>query len=174
MFGPKLMQYFVETAGTWLCDGYALDIRYIASKNGDELHLIEAAIRLLPVQHTVDLGFQLQVLNFEAGQFQRFPKSKTELLKILSDAVDGTITVHGQVLKLAGQGQRGYYSEMNHPDRWFYPLHIQALGESVTAMQQDSQFALDCTRRTASPPFDGLADLIAWLGLNPDLSGTQS
>lgn len=174
MHGAQLVTSFLEAAAGWLCDDYALDIRYIASKADGELQLLEASISLWPLQHGRDTGFTVSTGELEAGMQQRFPVAKAEAIAILEAAAAGRIDLGHRTLSLAGLDGLDHYSEMSHRDRWFCPLHLRVSTNQGRPPSNTQVAALDAALRTSDPPFDGTSDLAACLGLNADFSGSRA
>ncbi|OYT93194.1 MAG: hypothetical protein CFE43_05010 [Burkholderiales bacterium PBB3] len=174
MFGDQLKKHFLDLAGSWTCDDYALDIRYVASRTEAGLVVRHASIKLNPLRHDRDLGLRVVALGIEAGQVQKYPTSKQELMQVLSDAANGIIKCDDLELRLPAQDNCDQYSEMSHGDNWFFPLHLRVSSKPQTVDSPDSKFVVDAELRTLTPPFDGIEDLVNWLELSPDFSGGRA
>lgn len=157
---------FLLAADAWLCDDYALDIRYIARSSSNGLAIVSATISMAPLRSALDNSFSIATENILAGQIQKFPVSKTELDSILNSAMEGRISLPKASISLQGNPPFDYYSEMVRRDRWFSELHLQ-IGGGRNAMPSPELLAkIDNDLRAASPPFDGLTDLAGWLGID--------
>jgi hypothetical protein len=174
MHGEQLIRSFLAAADSWLCDGYALDVRYIATKVAGTWLLVEASVALLPLPHAKDASFTVSTQDLEAGQYQSFPVDKAEALATLKAAAAGRIELGDKTLTLASPGDLDHYSEMVQLNRWFCPLHLRVSARRATASSYSEIAMLDAALRTAEPPFDGIADLAAWLGINADFSGARA
>lgn len=172
MLGPKLVEYFLNAAESWVCDRYAMDLRYIAWREGDSWNLVEGSLVFWPLPHAEDHGFSIATPTLLAGQILAFPVTKHEAIDVLQKATRGHLDVNGERLTLPGSGDLDYYSEMHHRDRWFCPLHLRVASKNtVTNFSYASLAAVDASLRCEQTPFDGTADLASWLGLNANFSG---
>lgn len=156
---------FLKATEDWVCDDYSIDIRYFASKDKDHFYLLEALIFVNPLPLPEDINFRVEINKFYAGQYQLSKQPKRKLLKILDDATQGGIKVHGHSLVLSQEQSHNYYSEMIHHDRWFYDLHLQIFGSQSPSPTSIDATSIDTALRRNELPFDGLADLAGWLGL---------
>lgn len=172
MSDKTLVDSFLIAADAWLCDGYALDIRYIADLDHGGTKIWDASIALNPLPPQQKLGFRISTPRIAVGQIQRPNSRKSDLQKVLALAISGEIAVAGSRLRLVSDQALDIYSEMAYRDRWFSQLHLQVLG---TRRPQPSSIELasaDNALRRSKPPFDGLADAAAWLGIGAP--GTSS
>lgn len=157
---------FLNAVEAWLCDEYALDIRYVARPTRDGLELISAVITINPLKASIDSSFGIATENVLAGQIQRYPVSKIELNNILAESIQGRIALTNIALRLTGNPPFEYYSEMARRDRWFSELHLQIGGERCSMPSAESLSRIDNDLRASNPPFDGLSDLTGWLGVD--------
>ena len=167
MINDVVVQTFLEAAESWVCDGYSLDIRYIADTDGAEKRIFSAMITLNPLPTKIDLGFQIECSRFSIGQIQRLRESKKSLLRMLTKATTGTLELPNEQCMLQAVQSHDFYSEMNQRERWFSELHLQVIGSDRPAILTTELVNLDNKLRLSNPPFDGLADAASWLGLNP-------
>lgn len=162
-----LQRLFFDAAKSWLCDGYALDIRYLADTFSGHAKIWEASIELHPLKAAADNQFCIQAEGLMVGQVQMYPMKRAVLFKILDDASKGHLAIAGCALEVDGGQSLQYYSEMSHRDRWFSQLHLRVDG-SRRPLPSSAQLArIDSMLRRGHPPFDGLADVGGWLGLRP-------
>jgi hypothetical protein len=160
-----ISQHFLESAAEWVCDSYALDIRYLAAAHDGVLKIIDASLVATPLAENTPTSFSLQVDHLVAGQ-EFFPSlTKTELLQRLGDAVKGEIVANGRSLILPSDSSSRYYSEVPNRDNWLFDLHLQLSGSRFPPSSPSEALAIDQGLRRATPPFDGLSDLCSWLGL---------
>lgn len=157
---------FLATAVEWICDDYALDIRYIAIPGVGGPSLINAAVGLYPMQSKVDNSFRIHTPNIWVGQIQRYPMKKSEIEQILRSATDGFIALPDMELQLSGNLPFDYYSEMTNTNRWFSELHLQISGGTASMPSSQSRLEMDNALRAAATPFDGIQDVMNWLGLD--------
>lgn len=155
---------FISAAEEWLCDGYALDIRYVARPVAASQVLISAVIVMRPLIAPKDFSFAIATDCIIAGQYQRYPVNKRDLMSVLTEAAQGTIGLDGRTLKLVGSQPYNYYSEMERSDRWFSELHIQIGADNSDKLAPGVLANIDNDLRASAPPFDGLSDLNSWLG----------
>mgnify|MGYP003386702723 CR=1 FL=1 len=156
---------FLSAADEWICDDYALDIRYIATPSADGPNLINAAIGLYPMQAKIDNSFRIHAPNILAGLIQRYPLKKSEIEQILRAATDGFIALPDIRLRLGANPPFEYYSEMTNTNRWFSELHLQVSGGIISMPSPQSRLEMDNFLRAAATPFDGIQDVVTWLGL---------
>lgn len=157
---------FLEAADSWLCDGYASDIRFLALATADGYQILDSSIALNPLRPERDTSFQIETNGILVGQIHSFPVKKKALMALLTRAAEGRLPLRGKALVLPGSPAVELYSEMVHRDRWFSPLHIRVSGDRTSVLPHIQFAILDNALRTAEIPFDGLADVSAWLGLN--------
>jgi hypothetical protein len=156
---------FFDAAEAWLCDGYALDIRYVGDVQAGSFHIWSAAVRLYPLRTDLDLAFHIQTENIIAGQLQRYPVGKVEALGLLHSAVEGRIALPQGHLVLPPSPTCSYHSEMHQRDKWFSELHLQVDGGRTPPPSAERLVRMDNDLRMSQTPFDGLDDLSMWLGL---------
>lgn len=157
---------FLRAASEWVCDAYAITIRYIVFKNDvGQRWLADASIGVNPLPHTQDLGFEIEQAGISVGQIELNGQSRQQVLDILDLATRGTIDVHGQHCSLGVESNLYFYSEMTAQDRWFSDLHLHVIGERPNSPINIDFVAIDNQLRRSNPPFDGLADVITWLGM---------
>jgi hypothetical protein len=165
---------FRDRANDWLCDGYALDVRYIAlaTKSGPEILAASVMFNPLPPLRT-DLGFHIEGERYLIGQCQLQSNRRSSLIRILDRAVIGEIAIANQTLRLVQESKFDYFSEMTYRDRWFSELHLQVIGKRYPQPSNHELALVDGELRQASPPFDGLLDACAWLGLEVPGANSQ-
>lgn len=161
---------FLDAAEQWLCDGYWLSIRYIAGIERDGTKIWDAALYLNPLPPDHDNNFKLEIENILVGQYQSPSKKKSALLKVLKEAINGSLSIPGNKLLLPSSERIDYYSELHHRDRWTSELHLNVRAGRPAPPTSIRLAAIDNALRSASPPFDGLNDALTWLGL-PESQG---
>ena len=166
-------EIFLNAAESWLCDRYSVDIRYFAERSAAEWAIWTVSIHVQPLPPQVDLQFHFEGGNFQLGLIQVYPASRKELLTLLQNASNGVIDVDH--LRLALPSERfDFYSEMSDRNRWFSDLHLLVQGDQRPLPSPGSLLALDNALRLATPPFDGLNDVLNWLGLRDPGSSSNS
>lgn len=174
MNGISTKQQFLDSASEWICDSYALDIRYLAVIDGGTLKIVDASLVALPLADTRPVSFSVQVGNFVAGQ-EFFPDlPKHDLLQRLESASVGLITASNLQLKLVNDDPISYYSEIPNRDSWLFDLHLQVSGSRITPPSITESLAIDQGLRRAATPFDGISDLCGWLQLSDSRVSGQS
>jgi hypothetical protein len=157
----------------WLCEDYALDIRYLASTGEVGNELLDATVVLNPLPPAVDNSFQLAFPGLLAGQWQVPSVDKTTLVSIVREATTGSLVVHGLTLTLPRDIDYRFQSSVVDQNTSFSPQTLQILGRPQAPHSQAA--AIDNALRSSSPPFDGISDLSIWLGLRtPDPSSLSS
>lgn len=164
MTDPK--RDFLSAADEWICDDYAIDIRYIARPTVDGPVIVNATIGIYPLKAQTDSSFCIHTENILARQILKYPAKKAEIHQLLDDATEGRLRVDKTTLEFRSPPPFDYYSEMSHRDRWFSELHLQIGCGMSSAPFPHSLSTVDSDLRSATPPFDGLSDLASWLGFN--------
>jgi hypothetical protein len=170
----EIAKTFRDRANDWLCYGYALDVRYIAvvTESGPEILVASVMLNPLPPIRT-DLSFHIEGGRYLIGQCQTQANRKASLIRTLERAVLGEIVIANQTAKLVPENKFEYFSEMTYRDRWFSELHLQVLGKRYPQPNSHDLALVDGELRQASPPFDGVQDACAWLGLEVPGSNSQ-
>lgn len=164
---------FLSAAEAWVCDGYALDIRFLANLEGSSYQIWDAAIALNPLRAERDTSFQIESNGILVGHIQSFPQRKKSLIALLSSAAEGALTLEQKRLALPGDSPVDLYSEMVHSNRWFSPLHLRVGGNRVSSLSSAQLMELDNALRRADIPFDGLSDVAGWLGLTSPMANSN-
>ena len=159
-----LVRKFLESADSWVCDNYAVDIRYVAIRSRLGLRIIEAAVSLWPLPPEKELSFKISTPMLAAGQHQEFPVSKSRALEILLNAASGVIEIEDGSGTFNFFGSLDFDSEMKDPDRWHMPLHLTVFSPEESYPSREAVAGMDCELRLAELPFDGLPDLMGGLG----------
>jgi hypothetical protein len=160
------LQEFLHAAEAWVCDEYSLDVRYIALPSGRGYEILSASISLNPLKANEDNSFSIDTGSLVAGQIQRFPVAREDVIQILNDASHGLMRVDGKQLHLPGNSPHSHYSDSANRDTWFSPLHLKTTGGTAAPQTRTQLHARDNELRASVPPFDGLTDLFAWLSLD--------
>lgn len=163
-------QSFLDPAGSWLCENYWLDIRYIAVAEKEGMRIWDASIRLSPVPPQHDYSFQIESNDFAIGQIQRLSESKSSSMDLLHRAANGVVDLPTKALGLNRGEAFRFYSEMTNRERWFSELHLQVSASHGRSFSPSELANIDNFLRRSQPPFDGLGDAAQWLGLNADTS----
>lgn len=160
------MQTFLHAADAWICEGYSIDIRYLADIRDDGAQILDASIALNPLPPKNDLSFQIESSTFAVGQIQRLAQSKKSLIRLLTLATTGKLELPSRVLSLLYGEAYEFRSEMSHRERWFSELHLLVMGSLRPAPSTTVLANIDNLLRGSQPPFDGLSDAARWLGLS--------
>jgi hypothetical protein len=165
---------FLDAVKAWVCDGYSADIRFVADAGVDDHSIWSAQIALNPLPPTQNYEFNIETDKIVVGQIQKNSLSRNELLKILSDAIDGKIESGSKELRLKSDRPYYFQSEMSMRDRWFYQMHMRVGGSVVPLPSHVELAAIDNQLRRSDPPFDGLRDAAVWLGMGELGSDSRS
>ena len=157
---------FLQAAEDWVCDPYSIDIRYLVRKDSNQSRLWEALIQLNPLPAHQDMSFHVETSLLSAGHSQLSDQPKQKLLQALGHATQGQVSVYGSSFSLSNEHPYEFDSEMAHRDRWISDLHLQVIGRRAPAPTPLDAASIGNALRRSTPPFDGLADISAWLGLN--------
>lgn len=158
-----------------MCDSYSLNIRYLATRRGNDVVILDAALFANPLPPAKASDFSIHAGPLVAGQ-KTFPRiNQQDLLRKLTRAAEGKIDVYGLRLRLPAERSYDYYTEALHRDKWFSDLHLLISGSVIQSMSPAEAIDSDQQLRGAIPPFDGMSDLCSWLGLtDPRSSGRAS
>lgn len=164
MQNSSFVKRFLEAADSWICDGYTIDIRYVAQRTKFGLVIIEAAVYLWPLSRENLPELDLSTPSLVAGRYQIFQASKLSVMEVIRNAVSGVIEVKGMGEAVKFIEGLDFDSEMLESDRWDMPLHLAVYSPETEYPHQLSMAEIDSELRRADPPFDGLSDLLGWLG----------
>ena len=170
----RVQDDFLSTADAWLCDGYALDIRYIARPDDDAIQIVCASISMSPFNASENNSFEIVTEDLIAGQIQMYPVDKSELEGILKDAINGMIHLESLSLSIIQNSAFQYYSENTNQNSWYSDLHLQISGSFILTSLLSVSSKIDNDLRKANVPFDGLSDLTDWLGFERNILYSQS
>lgn len=101
MLNDHYLLKFREGAGNWVCDGYSVDVRYIALIVGEEVCISSASVTLGPLPFQKPYLFQVNAAEMRAGQCQLNGLTRDSVLQILELALKGSIMVLGTQMSLA-------------------------------------------------------------------------
>lgn len=168
LINENMMEAFLAAAEEWVCDGYALDVRYFAQLGTGPANLWSAEIRLNPLPPPVDFQMRVETTQFAFGQLHASSQSREDLLRFLRQAAGGNLSDSriGPLILPANQ-DLDYYSSMVARDQWSSLLNLQIFGERRPPPSAFELARADNELRMTSPPFDGLADVTNSLGLTP-------
>jgi len=169
-----ILKTFLDAADAWVCDGYSIDLRFLANVAENKTELWDASVTLTPLPAQQDLGFQINTAGILVGQIQCVGPSKKELIAVLADASDGMLRLSDRVLSLSKEHSYFLYSDMSQRERWFSELHLQVNGGPRPVPSPMELANVDSALRLAAPPFDGLTDVAGWLGLRAPGSTANS
>lgn len=164
MSNEEFLRTFLRAADDWACDRYSLDVRYLASNDGETIRIWHASILLVPLANSENLAFHIDTGAFIVGQYKQVRVGKRLISRVLSTAARGELDIGDRLARLPGE-RISYYSESANRERWSYNLHLQVIGGEPSPHSHLELLEIDNALRAAEPPFDGLADAAAWLGL---------
>ncbi|MFM0350446.1 hypothetical protein [Paraburkholderia sp. RL17-347-BIC-D] len=163
------LKRFKAAAAAWVCDGYTLDVRFIAQKSDgkNDAILWDASIVLSPLPPKGDRNFFLEVDDVIVSQTQIRIDKIQDAETIIERAGVGFLThANGRtfVLPHANRGPK-YGSGLIDRQAWFSPLRLTVSLGPRGSFTPPVLSGIDDALRLAEPPFDGLADVAGWLGL---------
>jgi hypothetical protein len=161
---------FMKAAADWVCDLYAITVRYIVIKQSGENHLTTATIVLNPLPGDECSTFEIDANGLTVGNYVHNSYSKKKLLGILEQASQGILEIPGKNYLLSNGQSCDFYSEMTIRDRWYSDLHLQVSGTQSAVLLTTNFTDIDNQLRRSDPPFDGLEDVANWLGLTAPVS----
>jgi hypothetical protein len=173
MHGGELRDYILDAATSWLCDGYELDLRYLALNTSNGWSLIEAGVFLWPLAHKENVSFSVLTPNIAAARVITPSVSKAQAMQVLLAAGDGRIHSDVGSLSLGGADVLRWYSEAATNSTWYSTLQLRVSAQiSDSPVHPRRVTHINDELRLASEPFDGLDDLTAQLGIRGSLSGS--
>ncbi|MGH7250099.1 MAG: hypothetical protein ACREGC_03925, partial [Minisyncoccia bacterium] len=143
MNDDTIKEVFLHSAEGWICDGYSLDIRFMAKRLGEEWHLWNAHLSLHPLPALNDHNLMLEIGDIVVGQLQINSQKRATLLALLQGAASGSLESHGKKFILFDKNEFTYYSEMTHRDRWFSDLHLQIGSSTSPAVSPSDWISFD-------------------------------
>lgn len=167
MITPSARDQFIESAAAWVCDSYSLDVRYLAARDQQGLHLLDAllvATPFPPIQVNQELS--IDVSSILAGREILPNLSKERVIELINLAASGRVMVKEQVLALDNHRPLDFYSEPHHRETWLANLHLHVIGAQLTPASTIDVTNTDRLLRSAPHPFDGMDDLCSWLNLS--------
>jgi hypothetical protein len=156
---------FFESADEWICDSYSLEIRFLAIQVDGVNRLLDAALYAFRPPPVAVEGFTVTAEGLIAGQRLYVSLSKEEILQKFEAASNGLLDIDGVEFKLGANEHFDFYSELPHRDTWFSDLHLMISGSQLRSSSIGEATNIDQALRSATPPFDGIADLCTWLQL---------
>jgi hypothetical protein len=159
-----ILKSFLSAADHWVCDNYAISIRYIAIRMFEQDLLLAAAISSNPLPPKSNLEFHLVEGQLFVGEINRYPLDRKQIQNIFLEAGHGRIEINGTVFSLLKTGELNYFSETNYREKPFYDLHLNVGSSAVKWIYNDVLTELDNRLRCSAVPFDGLVDVSNWLG----------
>lgn len=163
---------FLCSAMEWICDSYSADFRYLARREGEQLIILEALLGFAPLAFEIETNFRFENDLLVAGQYQFSKLTTQQSISLLEGAAKGEISIEGELFTLSDKEPLRFYSEMNNRDRWACDLHLKVTShQRISPLSPGEILGIDNMLRRNTPPFDGVADLVSWLGLSDPLSG---
>lgn len=161
----KIRTDFLASIEGWVCDGYSLNVAYLALLSSDGImRLLGLSVSTGPQSIDPAFGFAVQSARIAAGQIIRNCASKDEILAFLRQASSGHVTVGKEVFSFDAV-ESGFETEQADYMRWEYDLHLRVSGVPTNVIDFDLP-SIDRELRLLDPPFDGVVDLAQWLGLS--------
>lgn len=165
------VKVFAAAASRWICDDYSLSIRYIVlSDNSQRRWLTQLFIQAVPFSVRENLSFRIDADEILTGQIQLNHVSRADALALIAQAIEGMFFLDGEKYYFYSQ-DRHYKSDMDDVRRIDRDLHLD-----VTTSNSNMEFPIGLIEnrlREAEVPFDGIVDLVTWLGVQ-DPSSSQT
>jgi len=153
---------FVNAAGRWVCDGYSASIRYLILRDHTgRAWLSQLLVQLVPFEVPEHLSFRIDGEDILVGQVQLNNLTRTDFLRMFSDAIEGQFRLDGVAYHFYSQ-EAITKSDMEDVARWDRDLHLAIHGADSSRLNV-AYGRIENQLREAVPPFDGLHDLVTWL-----------
>lgn len=169
-----LREQFAKAAREWIGERYQVQLRYIATKEVEELRIVQAMVLFHPWLNTEldiqEFRFHVDAGEFEVGQEVLTNITLFEALRVLDDALAGSISLPSLIGKpartmtLALVEPQLHYLWGQPKDPWVNMIHMAVSASGVAQFTPPP--TLDDALRRADVPFDGYADLMQWFSLN--------
>jgi hypothetical protein len=156
---------FRSAAEHWLADGGSLEVTFLASEAGGIVTILDASLSFVPVPVTRDVDFIVKFGSLLAGRKTVPSISRATALGFVEEAIAGRVQLQKLKLTLGGSESYDLYSEIPHRDRASHELHLQVSGQPSGSAVVNPGLD-DHLLRTATPPFDGMVDLLQTLSLS--------
>jgi len=170
----EIKNIFLQSSKEWVCNQYSLGIHFIATVSETSNQIISALIFLHPRPPELIDEFTLRVGNVVAGRYLNSTLSSDEIFRFIEEACNGLIALPELTIRLGGDSNFDYYSEIPLKGSGFFELNLLISGDKLTPESNAHNALLDEKLRLADPPFDGLSDLCSWLGLSDARTNAQS
>jgi len=184
----KNLAYFRDVASGWLCGGSTISVAYCAhvptGGESENCQLWSANVRVGGAISSTSNNFEICADDWVFG-FREYRADRAEDIEsFIIEASAGRLTVGDRSYSLAAAPQvelsptASAYSELlSARDAWFSPLQFRVRAGFSSPLTVKHLHTIDTKLRRAKPPFDGLADIAHWLGLNiatPEVEPTIS
>lgn len=164
MIADKLVTAYLGTADAWIFDGCSLNVSYLAlATTKGQMRLLRLSIVVGPVPVNESYAFSVETDRIVAGNLLKNNATKAEIFEFLKSAIHGEVWIDGRVYSFASSNIT-YDTELNDTLRWAYDLHLCVNAPITEGCNYDVP-SIDRELRTIDTPFDGLQDLVYWLGL---------
>lgn len=167
------LDLYLDNFSAWVYPRYSVTISYLGLKSEDGLTLLDASIIFNPLPFPEFELFSIETEEIVAGQIAYPNLSQLKLEKLRSNAINGKLDTSYGTLALAFSEKLSYFTELINRQNWYSDLHLRVTGNTLYLTNPVTLTRIDNSLRCASLPFDGLADLCRWLGLNEPYT-TQS
>lgn len=159
-------QTFLEAAKEWVCDGYSMDICYVAEFGEIGCSIWGLIVRLSPSNLPENQEFSIRAGKIIVGRFQRNGVPQEELLRILDQAASGIVEVSGIKLELKSERSKYFYSNNSYRNSMPNELHLRSTGDARQSLSSEEETGLETLLKKSSPPFDGFDDVVSHLGMD--------
>jgi hypothetical protein len=158
---------FKSAATEWLCDEYAIEVRYIGKREDNVDKLLSCAINFNPVKFVDCANLSFKAHTIFAGKVQLNNVSIENLREHVKNIELGQLIIESTNLSILASGGLSFKSEILTQDRWVCDAHLNISGDFYHLSDFAELTKINHELRQLKHPFDGLNDLISFLNL-PD------
>jgi len=170
MTNDVYLELFKTASSQWICDPYSIEIRYVARKNGTTNNLIACTVNFWPIGSAPSDSLEVETTQIIAGRELITDCQLHELILIIENLEQGKLVFKDRCLSLEQKNSLSYYSEMITHDRWICDAHLRINGDTLDPFHITEITKISNELRSAPLPFDGVNDLLSYLGLNDALT----
>jgi len=158
------LEFYLRSLDMVLCGKYSLSMGFVALKNGLSYDLVGANLTLNPIPHPSD-DFIVETEGLLAGHQTFNNISKYKIFKIIHEATVGKIHINSATLVLDQKNNLSYFTDLIDETKWFSEFLLRVNSSGPSSIDQVRMREIDNELRRASPCFDGLEDILRYVGL---------
>ena len=169
---PDYVEHFRQACSRWLCEEYSAGVNFLALKCDEGYVLHSAQIVASPVKHTLP-NVYIETEQLYAGHHNFQVDDLAQLQDLINQLLSGSVCGLRYPLCLSAPDGLNLYTDFKNADEWARTAQIEVLGEPAAQFSPLRESQIDDELRGNAIPFDGLDDLISWLGVSDPRQGDR-